>query len=247
MWLTEEERSFARFRLAEDAEEDDTLGETSHLTGLRLALTDYRVWIFALLQHLSALAFVFSNFFPSIVRTLGYGRIESLLLTVPVWAATLIVSVFIGWMVGRVGDRSVYIICLTAVACVGNIMTTASTGTAPRYVGMFLMAIGAVSVYPIILAWIANSFARPAMKRSVAIAFCNAVANSGVIYGSYMFPISEAPRYIDGGSATAAICVIVGVVAFIIRLCLSRSNRKLEREELSEGDVGGIRGFRYPI
>ena len=41
--------------------------------------------------------------------------------------------------------------------------------------------------------------------------------NSATIYGSYMCPNSAAPRYIAGASATAAVSLLVIVVALAIR------------------------------
>jgi hypothetical protein len=53
---------------------------------------------------------------------------------------------------------------------------------------MFLMPMGAVSAFQIIVAWVANSFIRPMVKRSAAIAICNAIGNCASIYGTYFYP-----------------------------------------------------------
>lgn len=82
-WLNEEERSFATWRLLADINESDETHSTSIWYGIRLALKDYRLYLFVLLQHLSLLSQTFQYFFPSIVSTLGYGSIVTLLLTVP--------------------------------------------------------------------------------------------------------------------------------------------------------------------
>lgn len=205
--------------------------------------------MFALLQHITNLTQVFGNFFPSIVRTLGYGRISSLLLTVPVWIAAALVSIAVGFMVGKRGDRSMYIICFWSIACIGNIITIATTGIGPRYFGMFLMAIGGFGAYPVIISWIVSSFPRPTVKRSAIIAMCNSFGNAATIYGSYMFPISASPRYIDGGSAAAALSLGVCILAFTIRRFLIRENKRLEREEeiSGRGARGEPAGFRYTI
>jgi hypothetical protein len=86
--LTDEQKAYALWRLKNDATEDDDSTSTSIWQGLKLALSNYQIYIFILLQHLSILSQTFQYFFPSIVLTLGYGRIETLLLTVPVWFAT---------------------------------------------------------------------------------------------------------------------------------------------------------------
>lgn len=59
------------------------------MTGLKMALADYRLYLFVLLQHISLLSQTFQYFFPSIVGTLGYGKIETLWLTAPVWVRNL--------------------------------------------------------------------------------------------------------------------------------------------------------------
>jgi sugar phosphate permease len=82
-WLSEEERNFASWRLMVDINETDDTHSRSIWEGVKLCLTDYRLYLFVLTQHLSILSQTFQYFFPSIVQTLGFGKIETLLLTVP--------------------------------------------------------------------------------------------------------------------------------------------------------------------
>jgi hypothetical protein len=114
---------------------------------------------------------------------------------------------------------------------------------------------GAVSACQIILAWTPNSFPRPLVKRSAAIAIVNMIGNTASIYGSYMWPSSTGPRYIPGGSATAGIAVVVALLALIIRLVHVRINKKLEEAECLEGSrptdannpAARPAGFRYIV
>lgn len=251
-WLNEEERAFAQWRLIHDAKEADNSKSTTVMEGLKLALKDYRMYLFVLFQHTSLLSQTFQYFFPSIVNTLGYGHIETLLLTVPVWFATFLVSLLVTYTSGRTGDRSIHIITLMLISTVGNIIATATTNTAARFFAMFLMPMGAVSAYQIILSWIANSFPRPMVKRSAVIAICNMIGNTSSIYGSYMYPASAAPQYVPGGSANSALCFFVAVLAFVIRLVHIRENKKLERAENEQVESGGdvdrrAQGFRYVL
>jgi hypothetical protein len=50
---------------------------------------------------------------------------------------------------------------------------------------MFLMPLGAVSAYQIIITWVANSFPRPLVKRSAAIAICNMIGKSFPLHPLY--------------------------------------------------------------
>ena len=90
---------------------------------------------------------------------------------------------------------------------------------------------GAVSAYQIIIAWVANSFPRPLVKRSAAIAVANMIGNTASIYGSYMWPSSSGLRYIPGGSATAAIAFLVALVAIVIRRVHIHMNKRLDESD----------------
>lgn len=50
-----------------------------------MAVRDYRLYLFVLLQHVSLISQTFQYFFPTIVGTLGYGKITTLWLTAPAW------------------------------------------------------------------------------------------------------------------------------------------------------------------
>ena len=106
------------------------------------------------------------------------------------------------------------------------------------------------SIDQIIVSWVANSFPRPLVKRSACIAISNMIGNTANIYGSYMYPSSAAPQYVPGGSANAGICVLVALLALVLRFIHQRENQKLEEAErdlMSENNSAWARsvGFRY--
>ncbi|KAH8591992.1 major facilitator superfamily domain-containing protein [Bisporella sp. PMI_857] len=247
-WLSDEERRFAQWRLADDVKEQDDTTSVSVFQGLKLALKDYRLYVFIVFQHASLLTQTFQYFFPTIVKTLGYGKIITLLLTAPVWFLTFLVSLLVTYTSGKTGDRSIHIIALLGISCVGNILIVSTLNTPARFFAMFLMPLGAVPAYQILVAWVANSFPRPLVKRSASIAICNMIGNGANIYGPYMYPSEDGPRYLAGGAAVAGLCVLVALLAFALRLIHIRENKKLEVAENDgserRGDVRGI-GFRY--
>ncbi|CAI7591036.1 unnamed protein product [Penicillium pancosmium] len=251
-WLDEQEQAYAQWRLIDDAGEADDAKSASIKEALALVFADKRIYLFILLQHASLLSQNFQYFFPTIVQTLGYNNIETLLITAPVWIATFLVSLLATWSSGRTDDRSLHIIGLMLISVVGGIICTVTTNTGAKFFAMFLMPMGAVSAYQIILAWVANSFPRPLVKRSAAIALANMIGNTASIYGSYMWPSSSGPRYIPGGSATAAIALLVAIIAFVIRMVHAKMNRHLEEAESSEdipsdsnNSEASAVGFRY--
>ncbi|KAK7736697.1 hypothetical protein SLS53_006906 [Cytospora paraplurivora] len=242
-WLTDEEKNFAAWRLLADVNEEDKLHDQTIVAGLKLALRDYRLYLFVLFQHISLLSQTFQYFFPAIVGTLGYGSINTLWLTAPVWFATFLVSLLVTWTSSRTKDRSMHIICLMLVAAVGNAIAVGTTNLGARFFAIFLMPMGAVSAYQIVISWVANSFPRPLVKRSVSIAIANMIGNTSSIYGSYMYPSSASPRYIPGGVANTVICLLVALLALVLRLIHIKENRKLEilERELAVDERGQVR------
>jgi hypothetical protein len=95
-WLSTEEQAFAAWRLLQDFHEADDYKGSSVWTGALLAFKDYRLYIFVLMQHISLLSQSFQYFFPTIVGTLGYGRIITLWLTVPCWVGLQVRKVLAG-------------------------------------------------------------------------------------------------------------------------------------------------------
>ncbi|KUI61564.1 hypothetical protein VP1G_08724 [Cytospora mali] len=273
-WLTDEEKHFAAWRLIADVNEEDKLRDQSTTAGITMALRDYRLYLFIFIQHISLLSQTFQYFFPAIVDTLGYGSIDTLWLTAPVWArkhlhyickiitnmnktyrivyvltrakqfATFLVSILVTWTSSKTKDRSIHVICLMLIAAVGNAIATGTTNIAARFFAMFLMPMGAVSAFvetdQIIVSWVANSFPRPLIKRSISIAIANMIGNTASIYGSYMYPKSASPRYIPGGTANTVICLLVALMALVLRFVHIKENRKLEilERELADGESG---------
>ncbi|KAK8086121.1 hypothetical protein PG994_001095 [Apiospora phragmitis] len=230
-WLSREEQAYAQWRLIDDTGEADSAGASTLKEGVLLALRDPRLYLFTLLQHASLLSQSFQYMFPAIVQTLGYGSVETLLITAPIWIGTFLVSLVVTYTSGRFRERSWHIIALMLISVVGNVIVVATLNTAVRFFAMFLMPMGAVAAYQIILAWVSNSFPRPLVKRSVCISFANMIGNCANIYGPYMYPTSQGPRYLPGGAGTAAAALVTALLALTVRVVLARENRKLEARE----------------
>ncbi|KAK6065318.1 thiol-specific monooxygenase [Seiridium cupressi] len=161
-WLSDEEKAYAQWRLVDDIGEADNGGASSIKDGVKLALKDPRLYLFTVLQHTSLLSQSFQYFFPTIVKTLGYGNIETLLITAPVWIGTFLVSLVVTYTSGKYRDRSIHIICLMLVSVVGNIIVVSSLNT--------------------------------------------------------VYPSSDGPRYLPGGSATAAVALLVAITAMVVEV-----------------------------
>lgn len=129
-----------------------------------------------------------TNFFPTVVKTLGYGNVQTLLLTAPPYVLAVITTFINAWHADRTGERYFHIVLPLCVGVGAFILGAAATGTAPRYVAMMLMVPGVYTGYVVCLAWISNTIPRPPAKRAAALAAINAVSNASSIYASYMYP-----------------------------------------------------------
>lgn len=255
-WLTEEERQLAIWRLDEDIGEDDWVdsSQQTFFHGMKLAVLDVKTWILMGLLFGIVASGTVTNLFPTVVATLGYSDVDSLLLTVPPYILAVIVSFCNAWHADKTGERYFHITLPLYFAFIAFIIAAATTAIGPRYFAMMLMPAGVYAGYVVALGWISNTIPRPPAKRAAALAAINAVSNTSQIYASYMYPESAGPRYIVAMSVNCVTTFVAICMATLLRFVLVGLNKKLDRGEPVEGAVAvgeGVpgeasrRGFRF--
>ncbi|KAK5943519.1 hypothetical protein PMZ80_004527 [Knufia obscura] len=226
-WLSDEERKLAVLRIAEEANEEDD-HKVSALAGLKMAFADpalYLVWFMQLGLNTAA---SFTNFFPTIVATLGYPQTETLLLSAPPYAFAAILGICNSWHSVRTRERWLHIVWPQVFCSVGFIISACTLNIAARYTATFMM----MSVYGsfgCILSWVSTTLPRPSSKRAVAYAVVNAGSNLASIYASYFYPKSQGPRYWQANVANVAFSAMCIFLATVLRFYLSWRNKKLDR------------------
>jgi hypothetical protein len=84
--------------------------------------------------------------------------------------------------------------------------------------GLLIIAFGAVyAMPPLTLMWVPNVMSSPAAKRAGCIAIVNALGNSASIYGVFLWPAKDKPRYTQGFAATTAFVFVAGILAQVIK------------------------------
>ncbi|KAL4750666.1 major facilitator superfamily domain-containing protein [Aspergillus terricola var. indicus] len=204
-WLSPEERAV-----------DEDNEDWSY--GFKMAFKDWRLYVFALIFLCIQVASATSNFFPTVVKTLGYNTVETLLLTVPPYMLGLVVSIANNWSADRFQNSSFHAIGPMVAAIIGFVIAAASVNTGARYFAMILMVAGGHGSNAVI-------------KRASAVAFVNAFGNLAQIFSSYFYPDSSAPRYVIAMAANSAFSLMVIILALCMRIILLRANRRLERGE----------------
>lgn len=241
-WLTPAESAFALRRMVEDAGMEldatdttdvDSMENSKHVhdinrKGLRLALTDWKVWWLAVALGIMTIAVSFSAFFPTLSATMGYNGTVTLLLCVPPWIFSTIVTVVVSRHSDRTGERFWHIVFPLLVGVLGFLLAMSTMNVVSRYLSLFLMA-QAYAGYVCFVAWASGTISMPSSKRAVALAFINCGSTIGNIAGSYVWPSWWGPTY----SHSYAICILAVIVSigmcFAFRRLLASLNLEAER------------------
>ncbi|TGJ87002.1 hypothetical protein E0Z10_g1753 [Xylaria hypoxylon] len=253
-WLTEEEKALAIWRLEEDVGEDDLAGEEqSVLHGAKMAFTDMKTYILLLLLVGIVSSGGVSNFLPAVVKTLGYDSVKTLLLTSPPYVLAVITSALNAWHADRTGERFWHITLSLCFALIGFIIAATTTAIGPRYFAIMIMIPGVYSAFVVALAWISNTMPRPPAKRAAALSFINATSNATSIYVSYLYQDWMAPRYVIAFGVNSGTTLLAIASALILRIILTRLNRKLDQGIRVEGAINALpghaaeHGFRFKL
>ncbi|EJD01173.1 sugar transporter [Fomitiporia mediterranea MF3/22] len=245
-WLSPLERRLAEKRLEEDVGVGDSDGtmHISHVEGLIMAFTDWKVWWLALALTSMVISLSFNAFFPTLSKTMGFNNTVTLLLCAPPWVFATICAFIVTRHSDATRERFWHIVCSLLVGIVGFIIAISTMNTAARYISLFLMA-SSYCGFIVFYAWISNSIPRPPAKRAVAIAFINAFSQLGNISGSYIWPTNWGPTYRNSYAiciATSGLCILM---CCVFRTHLVQLNKKLDKEEEESGQT--VKGFRYLI
>ncbi|KAJ3941021.1 uncharacterized protein N0V96_008897 [Colletotrichum fioriniae] len=223
-WLTEEERQLAHTRIYNDT--TDRREGTSVWTGLREACTDWRTWVFCLMDNLHLSANGFKNFLPTVVKTLGYNTTVSLVLTCPPYVFSAFFSVLVPWSSGKYNERTWHITISKLIVCIGFVMGVSSLNMGVRYTGIMLFVGATYGVNNLILGWTSSVLGQTDEKKAVAIAMANTLGNAASIYTPYLWPDSDKPRFLTAMLASIGFSIGVVICAWGMKLALMRTNRK---------------------
>lgn len=252
-WLTPEERDLAVWRLQEDIGQDDWLNSADQTfwQGAKLAFTDAKTYILMVLLFCIVASGTVTNFFPTVVKTLKYSDVNTLLLTAPPYVLAVAVTYLNATHADKTGERYLHIVIPMCVAIIAYIIAATTMNTAARYISMMLMVPSVYSAFVVGLAWISNTMPRPPAKRAAALAFINAVSNCSSIYASYLY--FGAPEFTVAMVVNCTTAVIAVLTATVLRFVLVRLNKKLDAGIYVHGAINALpgeaarNGFRFKV
>ena len=216
-WLSSEEQILAAQRLAYDGlgNTQGAEGHTGHWASIKMVFADWRTYAFIVLCksilrpiccHSSLISCsdmlctgcqTIQYFVPTLVANLGYKGFQAQYHTIPLYACAFVFILVFCFTADRFENKPTMIFIAAWFGTLMFILTVAITNKTSQYVTL-IFAFGAVyALPPLILTWVPNVLSHPVQKRAVAIALVNGLGNSASIYGVFLWPAKDAPRYVS--------------------------------------------------
>ncbi|CAK7206774.1 hypothetical protein SEUCBS139899_009580 [Sporothrix eucalyptigena] len=238
------ERMLAHVRVLAD-HEANIAADAARLTAwqaVKACLCDGRSWFFMLLYVLDCGSTCISYFIPTMIKGMGYGTVATQWMTVPIWIVGAVVMYIVSFTSDRTKDRRWHNTCAMAVSCISCIVCVCTGNRKAQYAMLCFMIAGLYSAVVIIFTWTSETIMRPNQKRSVVLAFVNSCGNLSIIYGSYLWPSSDAPGYHPGFISVAVftgVAAILSVAApYYFKLLPTVPSTRAERELMAHTDNG---------
>ncbi|KEF57450.1 uncharacterized protein A1O9_05367 [Exophiala aquamarina CBS 119918] len=235
-WLfTESERQFAVERIARDRVSTPE-NDRSVFHGLKLAVVDYRTWIFVLLLCANHTAYGFNNYFPTIMKAFNLGNTTlTLILTSPPYLVGAIISFLVAFSSDRNNERGFHIAVPIAVAVVGFVISVSTLNVPARYFGSFLYTSGCFSANAMVYSWAASTLNQTSEKRACATSIVNLLSQFGNVWSPYFFPKADGPRYLMAMLLMMGFSFLSIVCCMVMKCDLKRANHRLKAKGEEEG------------
>ena len=177
---------------------------------------------------------------------MGYTALESQALSAPPHLVAFLTVLLTAYLSDKTHSRSPYIIFHTLLASAGyTLMAIAGSKQASphwRYAGVYPATMGFFSAITIIITWTLNN-QHSSTGKGTGLAVLNYVGQLGPLVGVQLYPDRDAPFYVRGMTACAVFMAVVAVLALVLRIVLTRENRRgklLEEQQRGEGEDEGF-------
>jgi hypothetical protein len=170
----------------------------------------------------------FSTFLPSIIKGLGdWSVAEVQALTIPCYALGAISYIIVAWCSDRTQKRAIFTVIFGLICAIGYAILISPAPGGVRYFGCFLVAAGLYVIVGLPLAWLPSNNPRYG-KRTVATGLQLTIGNSAGIASPFLYPTSDAPRFVTGHAVSMAMVAMSAVIYLVMWAWFRRQNsRKL--------------------
>ncbi|SCO91063.1 related to allantoate permease [Fusarium oxysporum] len=235
-YFSPDQRRLAQIRILVDQQVSvgSTTRRMTSWQAFKAVVTDGKTWFFLIAYSIIILGMSISYFVPTILKTMGYTKVTAQWMTVPIWITGAVCQLALSWTSDKLQDRRWHSCCLYGLAAVACIISAFVHSAIAKYVMMCLLVAGLYTGLPLMLNWTSESIPFPDQKRSIAIAFVNSFGHLAIIYGSYLWPSTNAPQHLVGFATLTATCgfgcVIAIVAPWYFKLLPKELVTKAERE-----------------
>lgn len=227
--LTDRERAIAIARLQASSVRVQSGNEpkVGKRQSLLEAAQNWRTWGFTVGYMVIVGSSTLSYFYPTLVKGLGYtNAVKAQYMTVPIYAVAFVCTAITGVLCDRIPDwRGIVIACWLTVSLITSIVVCTVYNFTVRYAMLVIMAAGLWSSNALALSFASSTFgSMKAETRAVALATVNACGNLAQIYGSYLFPSEDQPKYLKGFGVISGM-LGVGIVTYVVMNILVRPKK----------------------
>ncbi|KAK4635568.1 MFS transporter prlL [Fulvia fulva] len=219
----EKELAISRLEADEHYTRSEDGPHISSLEAMKQALFSWRVWIHIGGYMVIVGSSTLSYFYPTLVEGLGYTSHMAQYMVVPIYAVAFVCVAITGYFSDQYpAQRGLIITGWLVVAIICAIVVCVVYDFTARYALLVIMAAGLWSSNGLALSYASSAFANmPQETRAVSLALVNALGNLAQIYGAYLFPASDAPKYLLGFGVIAGMAAF-GVATYIAAYVLLR-------------------------
>ncbi|TPX11277.1 uncharacterized protein E0L32_001095 [Thyridium curvatum] len=205
------ERDYAVWRLEREAGAGEAHEDVTTWGGFKQAMLDPKIWTLVWCMGMGQAMGSIVNFFPSIVQTLGYNKINTMLLTAPPYVLAAITFYAISYISDRKNWMYGIIVSCLAVALLAYAIALGTIQTGPRYFAMMLMPSACSGPQIMLYKTLNLHMARPYPKRAAGVAMLNAIGGLSNVWSSYLY--YDPPHYY-----AAFGCLLGCTISFIITI-----------------------------
>lgn len=136
-------------------------------------------------------------------------------MTIPIFGVAFVSTAITGYFADRWSKwRGVVLGCWMTVAMLCSVVICAVYDFKARYALLVIMASGLWASNGLSLSYASVTFSGMSDEiRAISLAFVNAMGNLAQIYGAYLFPDDDAPKYVMGFGVISGMC-LTGVVSY---------------------------------
>ncbi|KAK4501512.1 hypothetical protein PRZ48_007321 [Zasmidium cellare] len=174
----------------------------------------------------------FSTFLPVILRTLGYSKLDSQLLTIPVYVVAAVSTLAMAYFSDRLRRRGYFMIGAFAWLIAGWLILRVSKNHRLSFAGTFLIGAGTYPSVVLTFSWVLNNYAG-FTRRAGTYAIVCMIAQCFSIAGTEIY--SDPPFYCRGNGFALGSAVVGLSACVVLVFRLKRANRK--KREAADSDV----------